>query len=59
MKTLIVFYIPTEVIPLNKKGRKRMTKSLKSKRPEGSEIIIIEDPTVKFIHTEVFFNPNY
>ena len=57
MKVLIVFYIPTDIIPNSRKARKRMTKSFKKKRPEGSEIIIIEDPTVQFIHTEVFFKP--
>ena len=37
--------------------KENFVKSFEKKRPEGSEVIIIEDPAIEFVHTEVFFNP--
>jgi hypothetical protein len=57
MKDLIVFYVPTDSVPSSKKARKRMAKSFKKNRPENTDVILIEDPNIERVHTEVFFKP--
>lgn len=57
MKSLIVFYIPSESIPLSRKGVKQMVKGFEKRKPDDADMILIEDPTIKHVKIEVHFNP--
>jgi hypothetical protein len=56
MKSLIVFYIPSDSVPITRKGIKRMVKGFKRNKIKGSRVIVIEDPAIEKVKTEVFFN---
>jgi hypothetical protein len=57
MKSLIVIYIPTDNTPSSKKDRKNLARDFNEKKPEGSEMLLIEDPSRKKVEVQVFFNP--
>jgi len=56
MKSLIVFYIPTDAVPTHRKDRRKMRKEFEKNVPDA-HIILIEDPNRLKVETEVFFNP--